>query len=204
MGFRVTEPLQMNMVLHTVISTADCIRFALPFSHPTVVQVPTVKQPGLKGANPQPGLCENLIRLTTEIILNGETCNGSATARPGQQVRRCRCMERPTCGQPVKPDRRSTICAQAMNYSVIVVDSSGCAVSGSFSFGGNIFIPDTLIGFWNFEQYDKSFIFNIPVFSDSIRCVWDFGDGDTASGNSVTHTYDAESNYNVALRIFDT
>jgi PKD repeat protein len=76
-------------------------------------------------------------------------------------------------------------------------------VSGSFSFGGNIFIPDTLIGFWNFEQYDKSFVFNIPVFSDSIRCVWDFGDGVTAAGSSVTHTYDAESNYNVALSIFD-
>ncbi len=155
-----------------------------------------------EGANPQPGLCDNLIRLTTEIILNGETCNGSATAslvnKSGDEVYgETYLWSTGETGQSIY-----NLCT-GMNYSVIVIDSSGCAVSGSFSFGGNIFIPDTLIGFWNFEQYDKSFIFNIPVFSDSIRCVWDFGDGDTASGTSVTHTYDAESNYNVALRIFD-
>jgi PKD repeat protein len=155
-----------------------------------------------EGANPQPGLCDNLIRLTTEIILNGETCNGSATAslvdKSGQTV----------YGETYLWSTGETtpsiynLCT-GTNYSVIVIDSSGCAISGSFSFGGNIFIPDTLIGFWNFEQYDKYFIFNIPVFSDSIRCVWDFGDGDTASGNSVAHTYDVENSYNVALRIFD-
>lgn len=155
-----------------------------------------------EGSNPQPGLCENLIRLKTEIILNGETCNGSATAslvnKSGDEVYgETYLWSTGETGQSIY-----NLCT-GMNYSVIVIDSSGCAVSGSFSFGGNVFIPDTLIGFWNFEQYDKSFIFNIPVFSDDIRCVWDFGDGDTASGNSVTHTYDAESSYNVALRIFD-
>jgi PKD repeat protein len=155
-----------------------------------------------EGANPQPGLCDNLIRLTTEIVLNGQTCNGSATADLVNKA-----------GDPVYGETYywstgetgpsiNNLCT-GTNYSVIVIDSSGCAVSGSFSFGGNVFLPDTLIGFWNFEQYDKSFIFNIPVFSDSIRCVWDFGDGDTAAGNSVTHTYEAENNYNVALRIFD-
>lgn len=155
-----------------------------------------------EGVNPKPGLCDNLIRLTTEIILNGETCNGSATAdlvtKGGD----------PVYGETYLWSTGETgpsinnLCT-GTNYSVIVIDSTGCAVSGSFSFGGNMFIPDTLIGFWNFEQYDKSFIFNIPVFSDSIRCVWDFGDGNTAAGSSVTHTYDAENNYNVALRIFD-
>jgi PKD repeat protein len=155
-----------------------------------------------EGARPQPGLCDNLILLKTEIILNGETCNGSATADLVNKG-----------GDPVYGETYlwstgetgpsiNNLCT-GTNYSVIVIDSSGCAVSGSFSFGGNVFIPDTLIGFWNFEQYDKSFIFNIPVFSDSIRCVWDFGDGETASGSSVTHTYDAGNDYNVALRIFD-
>jgi PKD repeat protein len=155
-----------------------------------------------EGANPQPGLCENLISLKTEIILNGQTCNGTATAdlinKGGDPVYgETYLWSTGETGQSIY-----NLCA-GTNYSVIVVDSSGCAVSGSFSFGGNIFIPDTLIGFWNFEQYNKSFIFNIPVFSDGIRCVWDFGDGDTASGSSVTHTYDAENNYDVALRIFD-
>ncbi len=64
-----------------------------------------------EGANPKPGLCDNLIRLSTEIILNGETCNGSATAdlvnKGGDPV-----MAKPTCGQPVKPDLRSIICAR--------------------------------------------------------------------------------------------
>jgi PKD repeat protein len=155
-----------------------------------------------EGGNPRPGLCDNLIRLTTEIILNGETCNGSATAdlvnKGGDPVYgETYLWSTGETGASIK-----NLCT-GTDYSVIVIDSSGCAVSGSFSFGGNVFIPDTLIGFWNFEQYDKSFIFNIPVFSDSIRCVWDFGDGETAAGSSVTHTYDTESNYNVALRIFD-
>jgi PKD repeat protein len=155
-----------------------------------------------EGANPQPGLCDNLIRLSTEIVLNGETCNGSATAslvnKSGDEVYgETYLWSTGETGQSIY-----NLCT-GMNYSVIVIDSSGCAVSGSFSFGGNIFIPDTLIGFWNFEQYDKSFIFNMPVFSDNIRCEWDFGDGDTASGNSVAHTYDSENDYNVALKIFD-
>jgi PKD repeat protein len=156
-----------------------------------------------EGANPKPGLCDNLIRLSTEIILNGETCNGSATAnlinKWGDE----------TYGETYFWSTGETgpsiynLCT-GTSYSVIVIDSSGCAVSGSFSFGGNVFIPDTLVGFWNFEQNDKSFIFNIPVFSDSIKCVWDFGDGHTADGNSVEHTYDSDNNYDVALRIFDS
>jgi PKD repeat protein len=156
-----------------------------------------------EGASPRPGLCENLIRLSTEIILNGESCNGTATAdlvnKAGDPVYgETYLWSTGETGQSIY-----NLCS-GTSYSVIVVDSSGCAVSGSFSFGGNIFIPDTLIGFWNYEQYDKSFIFNIPVFSNGIRCMWDFGDGDSAAGSSVTHTYDSGNNYDVALRIFDS
>jgi len=155
-----------------------------------------------EGTYPQPGLCDNLIRLTTEIILNGETCNGSATASLVNKSGLSVYGETYLWSTGETGPSINNLCT-GMTYSVIVVDSSGCAVSGSFSFGGNMFIPDTLIGFWNFEQIDNSFIFNIPVFSDSISCVWDFGDGETAAGNSVTHTYAEEDTYNVALNIYD-
>ena len=155
------------------------------------------------GRDPQPGLCNNFIRLNTDIILNGQTCNGSATATLVDNM-----------GYPVltKDYLWSTgetgpviynLCPGS-TYSVIVTDTSGCAVSGSFSFGGSVVYPDSLIGYWNYQQDYLDFIFNLPVYSDGVYCRWDFGDGETAEGTSVSHSYDSEKNYTVEFEVFDS
>ncbi len=84
----------------------------------------------------------------------------------------------------------------------MVTDSSGCVVTGSFSFGGSIPFPDSLFGYWNYEQDFMNFVFNLPVFSDSVICKWDFGDGSSADGATVSHTYGAEDEYIVTLNVY--
>ena len=150
---------------------------------------------------PQSGPCDNFIKFNTEIILNGQTCNGSATATlvdaAGNEVYAAKYLWSTGENGQVIYD----LCP-GMTYSVIITDTSGCAVSGSFSFGGGITYPDSLIGYWNFEQDDMSFFFNVPVYADSIYCEWDFGDGSKADGPSVNHTYDSGDSYTVMLRVY--
>jgi PKD repeat protein len=155
-----------------------------------------------EGADSQTVLCDNFIRLSTEMILNGQTCNGSATASlvdaSGMDVYAGEFLwSTGETGPTVQ-----NLCP-GITYSVIITDSSGCAVSGSFAFGGNVIIPDSVVGFWNYEQDDNSFIFNIPVYSDSVYCKWEFGDGESATGSSVSHTYEGDETYHVALRVYD-
>ena len=155
-----------------------------------------------EGYDQQPGLCDYFIKLNTEIILNGQICNGTASVglvdANGNEV-------------PVAAYQWSTgetgaviqnLCP-GINYNVVVTDTTGCAISGSFAFGGTIIYPDSLFGYWNFQQDDKNFIFNIPVYSDSVYCEWDFGDGETAGGSSVNHTYESDGEQVVILRVFD-
>jgi PKD repeat protein len=155
-----------------------------------------------EGANPQPALCENYIKLQTEVILNGNTCNGSATAGlvdiEGNDVYASEYLW--STGET-----GSTIydLCPGWTYSVIIADNTGCAVSGSFSYGGSIVYPDSLFGYWNFQQDDMDFVFNLPVYSDSVRCEWDFGDGNIADGSSVSHTYSLNDEYTVILSVYD-
>jgi PKD repeat protein len=155
-----------------------------------------------EGANPQPGLCDHFIKLNTEIILNGQVCNGTASAKlvdkEGYEVYATDYLW--STGESTSAIQN--LCP-GINYSVIVTDSTGCAVSGSFSFGGSIILPDSLFGYWNFQQDDKQFVFNIPVYSDSIYCEWDFGDGVKAGGSSVNHTYESDQEQLVVLRVYD-
>jgi len=155
-----------------------------------------------EGANPQPGLCDYFIKLNTEIILNGQICNGTASAElvddKGNGVYAADFLWSTGETGPVI----NNLCPGAY-YSVIVTDSAGCAVSGSFSFGGNITVPDSLFGYWNFQQDDKNFIFNIPLFSDSVYCEWVFGDGESAGGPSVSHTYGSNEEHIVYLNVYD-
>jgi hypothetical protein len=92
---------------------------------------------------------------------------------------------------------------QGYTYSVTVVDTEGCVVSGSFAFGNQVVYPDSLIGYWKYQQDDMDFIFNLPVYSDSVYCEWDFGDGQTATGSMVNHTYTDYDNYTVRLKVTD-
>jgi PKD repeat protein len=155
------------------------------------------------GYNPPPGLCDNLIRLSTEILLNGQDCNGTATATlvdpQGYSVYGAEYYWSTGESGPVIYN----LCP-GVTYNVIAMDTSDCAVSGSFSFGGTVVYPDTLVGFWNYEQNNFDFVFNLPVYSDSIYCEWDFGDGESAAGNSVSHTYQTMEPQTVILKVFGT
>jgi PKD repeat protein len=156
-----------------------------------------------EGYNSQQGLCDNFIKLNTEIILNGQVCNGTASAelvdKEGNSVFYAASYYWSTgeTGPSI-----SNLCPGVV-YSVTIVDSSGCAVSGSFAFGGSVTTPDSLFGFWNYEQDDMTFVFNIPLYSDSIYCEWDFGDGEVDEGASVSHTFDTDEEKLVTVRIYD-
>ena len=94
------------------------------------------------------------------------------------------------------------LCA-GWTYSVTVTDATGCAVSGSFSYNGDYNYPDSLIGYWNYQQDDMNFIFNLPIYSDSVYCRWNFGDGSAANGSSVSHTYESADEQTVVLEVYD-
>jgi PKD repeat protein len=149
-----------------------------------------------------PVLCDTYIRLTTDFILNGQTCNGSASAALvdafGNPVNVTAYLW--STGETVPSI--SGLCPGS-TYSVVVKDSSGCAVSGSFSIGNSIIYPDSLIGYWNYEQDNLDFVFNVPILKDDVYCEWDFGDGIIAQGSSVTHSYDSVIDYTVTFRVFD-
>jgi PKD repeat protein len=152
--------------------------------------------------DPWPGLCDYFIRLNTDVILNGQTCNGKATVSlvdvNGNDVNATSYLwSTGETGNTI-----SALCP-GITYSVIVSDISGCAVSGSFSFGGGSVVVDSLFGYWRYAQDDMTFDFNVPVYSDSVVCVWDFGDGNSATGDNVNHTYDASENYTVLLNVYD-
>jgi PKD repeat protein len=155
-----------------------------------------------EGNMPQTGLCDNFIRLTTDITLDGHTCNGTATAglvnSAGDRVYASIYLwSNGETGATV------TGLCPGMVYTVIATDSSGCAVSGSFSFDGTYSYPDSLFGYLNYRQNDMDFVFNLPVYSDSVYCTWEFGDGSTADGSTVNHTYESDSSQTVLLKVFD-
>jgi hypothetical protein len=156
-----------------------------------------------EGYGPEPALCNTYIKLNTEVILNGQTCNGSATAtlvdEAGNQAMAVEYLWSTGDAGP----SIYNLCPGS-SYNVIIIDSAGCAVSGSFSFGGGYAYPDSLFGYWNYQQDNMDFFFSLPVFADDLRCEWDFGDGEVAEGNSVSHSYDSSEIYNVVLKIFDS
>jgi hypothetical protein len=155
-----------------------------------------------EGNIPQTGLCNSYIRLATDIILDGHTCNGTATASlvdsAGDQVNASGYLW--STGE-TGPAIMGLCPGQV--YTVIVTDASGCAVSGSFSFDGTYTYPDSLFGYVNYRQNDTNFIFNLPVYSDSVYCTWEFGDGNTAVGSTVNHAYGSGDSQTVLLKVYD-
>ncbi|MFO7371218.1 MAG: PKD domain-containing protein [Bacteroidales bacterium] len=155
-----------------------------------------------EGIDPQPGLCENYIRLTTDMILNGQTCNGSATATLVNKWGNAAWAKDYLWSTGDVTPTVHNLCP-GWTYSVTVTDSVGCVVTGSFYFSGGNEYPDSLFGQWNYQQYNKDFVFSLPVFSDTIDCIWDFGDGNTAAGNFVNHTYESDLDRTVLLNVYD-
>lgn len=155
-----------------------------------------------EGEANQTGICSSFIKLSTDIVLNGDLCNGNASAtlvdKDGNELP----VSEYVWSTGETGSSISNLCP-AITYSVMLTDTTGCIVSGSFAFGGVVITPDSLFGYWNYEQADNKFLFNIPVYSDSIYCEWDFGNGDVASGASVSHTFEEEGPQSVALRVYD-
>jgi len=58
-----------------------------------------------------------------------------------------------------------------------------------------------------YDQNDKTFLFDGSGSTDSdgeiTKYIWDFGDGSTGTGISVTHSYWNSGNYNVSLTVLD-
>ncbi len=149
-----------------------------------------------------PGLCDYFILLSTEVLLNGQECNGKATVSlvdiNGNPVNAASTLwSTGETGNTV-----SDLCP-GYSYSVLVTDISGCAVSGSFSFGNGVAYPDSLFGYWRYAQDDMTFDFSVPVYADSVVCLWDFGDGSNSEGENVNHTYGSQDEYIVILTVYD-
>jgi PKD repeat protein len=155
-----------------------------------------------EGINPQQGLCENFIRLTTDVILNGQNCNGSATASLVDNYGNGVFAADYLWSTGETGPAIYNLCS-GWTYSVTITDSAGCAVSGSFYFEGGNEYPDSLFGYWNYQQNNMDFVFNLPLYSDSLYCRWNFGDGSTADGSSVNHTYESDDVQTVIFEVFD-
>ncbi len=155
-----------------------------------------------EGNQPQPGLCENYIRITTDMILNGQSCNGSATAQLVDNRGNAMWAKDYLWSTGDVTSAVHNLCP-GWTYSVTITDSAGCIVTGSFYFSEGGEYPDSLVGQWNYQQNNMDFVFNLPVFSDNIQCIWDFGDGKTASGSFVNHTYKSDTERIVLLNVYD-
>ena len=155
-----------------------------------------------EGANPQPGLCDNFIKLETSMILNGQTCSGTATATLVDQEGYEAAVSKYLWSTGETGPSVNNLCP-GITYSIMITDTSGCVVTGSFAYGGETIYPDSLFGNWNYQQEDMTYVFNLPVFSDSVDCRWDFGDSASATGNTVSHTYSNKEYYTVTLHVYD-
>jgi PKD repeat protein len=157
-----------------------------------------------EGNDPQPGLCKYRLSIQTEMIIGPVySCEGSASARLLDDQ-----------GDEATPQSYlwstgstecciTELCANT-EYWVTVTDPNGCSITGSFIFYGNGSVPgDTSWTEWNYEKMGMNFNFNVPAYQEGYTCTWDFGDGTSAAGFSVYHTYDEEGEYVVVVTIYD-
>lgn len=100
----------------------------------------------------------------------------------------------------------SHVYTQSGTYTVCLTvdDGAGCVDSFCTQILAGLFSPCiadfTAIPDTNGTTVDFASIFPDP----NVFYTWDFGDGNTATGTSVTHTYAASGTYNVTLSITDS
>lgn len=82
-------------------------------------------------------------------------------------------------------------------YHVSVIDVNGCSASDTIEVG---YIPSPVGSFTVVEGPNGEMTFN-AVATNTTTFSWDFGDGNTATGNPVTNTYLVNGNYNVTLTV---
>jgi PKD repeat protein len=157
-----------------------------------------------EGKDPQPGLCNYRLSITTEMIFGPVySCDGTASARllddQGSEVK----------AQSYLWSNGSTECCISglctnTEYWVTVTDPDGCSITGSFLYYNSGSVPgDTAWTDWNYENKGNNFNFNVPEYPEDYKCIWDFGDGTVAEGFNVYHTYDEEGVYLVVMTIYD-
>lgn len=93
-------------------------------------------------------------------------------------------------------------------YEVIVTDGKGCIKKESFEVDIPVVIPLSEIESTAFDQYNSYLVnFEIQFLNKSVGQVlsyfWDFGDGSESFEENPKHTYSAEGEYEVTLRVID-
>jgi gliding motility-associated-like protein len=111
-------------------------------------------------------------------------------------------------GGKVSPDGKIMTTDSSGLYEVIVTDGKGCIKKESFEVNIPVVIPEAQIESTSFEQYN-SFLVNFEIqflnksFGQITSYFWDFGDGSESFEENPKHTYSAQGEYEVTLKIKD-
>ncbi len=93
-------------------------------------------------------------------------------------------------------------------YEVVLTDGKGCVKKETFQVESVEIIPDASFGSVAFDQYN-SFLVNFEIqfqnksFGQITSYFWDFGDGSESFEENPKHTYSAEGEYEITLRVTD-
>lgn len=111
-------------------------------------------------------------------------------------------------GGKVSPDGKIMTTDSPGLYEVIVTDGKGCVKKESFEVESLEVIPRSEIESTAFEQYN-SYLVNFEIqflnksFGQITSYFWDFGDGSESFEENPKHTYSAEGEYEVTLKVTD-
>lgn len=111
-------------------------------------------------------------------------------------------------GGKVSPDGKTMTTDSPGFYEVIVTDGKGCVKKESFEIENLDVIPRSEIESTAFEQYN-SYLVNFEIqflnksFGQITSYFWDFGDGSESFEENPKHTYTAEGEYDLTLKVTD-
>ncbi|PZV76091.1 gliding motility-associated-like protein [Algoriphagus aquaeductus] len=111
-------------------------------------------------------------------------------------------------GGNISPDGKTMITDSPGLYEVVVTDGKGCIKKESFEVESLEVIPKAEIESAAFEQYNSYLVnFEIQFWNKSFGQItsyfWDFGDGSESFEENPKHTYTAEGEYEVTLKVTD-
>lgn len=111
-------------------------------------------------------------------------------------------------GGNISSDGKTMITDSPGLYEVMVTDGKGCIKKESFEVESLEVIPEAEIESTAFEQYN-SYLVNFEIrflnksFGQITSYFWDFGDGSESFEENPKHTYSAEGEYEVTLKVTD-
>ncbi len=111
-------------------------------------------------------------------------------------------------GGNVSTDGKTMVTDTPGLYEVTVTDGKGCIKKESFEVESLEVIPEAEIESAAFEQYNSYLVnFEIQFWNKSFGQItsyfWDFGDGSESFEENPKHTYSAEGEYEVTLKVTD-